>query len=409
MRLSPEAFARATPSPPRLSPEWRLLACCARPALDETGREALRRLLQGRIDWRSIERLAARHRLEPLLFHHLATVASLVPAPVMQSLRDRAASNLRHGLRLTNELLSLLHALEAAGILAVPYKGPALAAQLYGDPARRQYQDLDIVVAPEHFRAAREMALARGYRRSHPVPESAEAYVMGARYCERLEHPAGFVLEIHWRFASREVHFGTGLAELAAPLRLVPIGDASVHGFGDVDLLFILCAHGARHRWSRLEWIAGTAAVCDRLDARAWDGVLQRAAQLRCERMVLLGAALAASVLGANVPPRVLERAARTRAMAPLVREVWHRLGDEAERVSAGASSWARDLFFMRLHDRRADGLRYLWRRVADIGIPTDGAGDRLPKPALALLTFAQLVRKARKAPSVFRWLASRG
>src|SRR5262245_54457784 len=48
----------------------------------------------------------------------------------------------------TRQLVEIVAALEALGIQVMPYKGPMLALDAYGDPALRLFNDLDILVAP---------------------------------------------------------------------------------------------------------------------------------------------------------------------------------------------------------------------------------------------------------------------
>jgi hypothetical protein len=47
----------------------------------------------------------------------------------------------------------------------VPYKGPVLAAAVYGHLSLRQIRDLDILVHPSEVRPAGELLISQGYRR----------------------------------------------------------------------------------------------------------------------------------------------------------------------------------------------------------------------------------------------------
>ena len=72
-----------------------------------------------------------------------------MPADAREELEGRAQANRLRDLELTGELARLLDRFRRDGIAAVPYKGPVLAAQAYGDVALREFVDLDILVHPD--------------------------------------------------------------------------------------------------------------------------------------------------------------------------------------------------------------------------------------------------------------------
>ena len=72
--------------------------------------------------------------------------------------------NTRRNLVANGRIVPHLAALEAAGVRAVPYKGPVLAAQAYGDIALRQFADLDIVVPQREIARPFRALASLGYR-----------------------------------------------------------------------------------------------------------------------------------------------------------------------------------------------------------------------------------------------------
>ena len=79
------------------------------------------------------------------------------------------ASRLRT-LVLCSELVRVHRLLTAAGVLAVPYKGPALAACLYGDVAVRQMLDIDLIVRPSDAVKARRILVENACHPLKPLP-----------------------------------------------------------------------------------------------------------------------------------------------------------------------------------------------------------------------------------------------
>ncbi len=79
---------------------------------------------------------------------------------------------------LTHELQKLLALFADNDVRAVPYKGPALALQLYGNVALRQFSDLDILVHPRDVLRARDLLLAEGYAQLPPLTDGQQAVLL---------------------------------------------------------------------------------------------------------------------------------------------------------------------------------------------------------------------------------------
>src|SRR5262249_53885731 len=130
-----------------IRPEAELLLCCARTQLDAERAGRIQALLGTEIDWKYLFKMAGRHRLMPLLQHHLISLApESIPPEALRSLQVCCHAITVHNLHLTRELLRLLDLFQAASLEALPYKGPALATAVYRDLTLRPFSDLDILV-----------------------------------------------------------------------------------------------------------------------------------------------------------------------------------------------------------------------------------------------------------------------
>ncbi|KAB1988343.1 nucleotidyltransferase family protein, partial [Haemophilus parainfluenzae] len=83
----------------------------------------------------------------------------------------------------------LLKRLMAAGIDAMPYKGPILAHALYDPADLRQFGDLDIIVPPEAMAAVEPLLRDQGY---HPYCGDKTAAELQAYMRARAEHTYDF-------------------------------------------------------------------------------------------------------------------------------------------------------------------------------------------------------------------------
>jgi putative nucleotidyltransferase-like protein len=373
--------------------EAAVIVQCARGRLDERGAARLRALTSVPLDWPWLLEAAGWHGALPLLAHHLdMACAAAVPAAVLQTLRERRRTDARHVFRLTAELVRLLDALTDRGISALALKGPALGAALYGDLTLRPCRDLDLLVPEAQLRDAEQLLASFGYK-GQPAdpdlrggPESLE--------WERVLSRDDDIVELHARLLPPEFALALDGAVLWHRLACVRIGGRDVPTLGGEDLLLYLCAHGARHRWGRLEWIADVAELVRSRPGIDWRATVDRAARLGGVRMLLLGLMLAAELLDAPVPDELRARARAHRAVRRLVRVIRDRLFEQASLQPANGWEWLR--WYAGVRERAVDRLRCAWRIVFVPG-PADWEWIPLPRGMNALYFLARPVRLASK------------
>ncbi len=278
-------------------------------------------------------------------------------------------------LRQTQELLSVHGNMEAAGALAVPFKGPLLAMQLYGNLAQRQSHDLDFLIRRADLGRAGAVLVARGYR-----PPALLTTRRGTRFLDTLGHYRftrgdRAVVELHWDFAPRHFPYPINLERVWSHLEPVRLGGTLLYTVPQDELLFLLCAHGAKHAWVRLGWIRDVAQLVRVTRDTNWKAVLADASGRGAFRMVLLGLLLAAELCDAPVPQEVLQRARSDATVASLAREVRDRLTADPQREPTAAQLRR---FQFRVRDRWRDRVR-----VFAVQALTPGPGDwewmRLP------------------------------
>lgn len=297
---------RATPEP-AFSPEHQLLLCCARVRLTSNDRAQLRALVGSALDWGEVLRETRRQSIVPLLYRHLhAESADLVPRKVLEQLREEYVRVAARSMALAAELREITQLLEAHGVASLPYKGPVLALQAYGDIALRTFTDLDLIVHLSDVARAREILGGRGYAPIEELTASQEKAVL------RLEHnlpllsmTGNAVVELHWRVAPEAFTFPLpmeGLWERATP---VSLAGRVVRAMSIDDLMLVLPVHGTRHAWSAIEWVTGIAELMRQPGSVSWNRVMRDAEQLRVGRTVRLAVALANRLLDAPIPDSV--------------------------------------------------------------------------------------------------------
>ena len=292
-----------------------------------------------------------------------------------------AEAVVRRNLRLTQELLAVHAQLEAAGVSAVPFKGPMLAVQLYGNLAMRQSHDLDFLIDRADLRRAAEVLVSREYR-----PPALLATPCGARFLDtqrqyRFTRDDGAIVEVHWDLAPNHLPFPVDPESVWSSVEFIHLGGRLVPTVGRSQLLLLLCAHGAKHCWVRLSWIRDVAQLV-RVEANTdWEAVVTEARHRGAVRMVLLGLVLAAELCDAPVPLAVIERARSDVAVSSLAREVRERLSTDPPHEP---TAWESHRFQFRVRERWRDRIRMMGV-LTFIPRVTDLEWVRLPEPLYLL------------------------
>lgn len=352
------------------TPEFELLLESARPpsGADEADSFAPARDL----DWTLVLDWAGRHAMVPLLRRRLeATGWRDVPGTVRTWLDERHEENRRRNRLLTVELLALLDRLETAGIEAIPFKGSVAASVCYGDLEARTFGDIDLLVGAADVRGAMEVMGKSGYAPLIPLSETQRAAFLRHRTEYPLQRPArGGIVDLHWELFHRQFCFP--LVPDRSRMREVVLAGQPVRTLGTEDQLLMLCAHATKHLWVHLEWIASVAWLTARNPDIDWEGVEVRADTLGGRRMLELGLALAADLLGARPRRSPALEEPGDPAVARLAAEVVARL----EQGSTPPEDWWR--FYLRARERSRDRAAILLRTAI---IPTIGDWRMLDLP----------------------------
>jgi hypothetical protein len=348
------------PAVPRAA-EDELLVCCARIQMDRATEDRIRALLQGKLDWRRASDAARRHGMRPLLYWHLRSqFFELVPSQVMSELRERFDLNRARNLSLSAELIRILGQFEAAGLPALPYKGPVLAEEVYGNLAFREFDDLDILVPEDRLNQAQGILGTLGYQPTQEVPHDRADSFRRTQYELPYRHKFNRTcVELHWKIAPDFLPCGLKMNRVWKSLDWTTFAGCRVRCLTPEDSLLALCAHGSRHHWDKLEWICGVAEILRTNPRMSWKLILEHVRDTRSERVLLFGIALAEDLLGAGLPEVLRSRMIKHPQVRRLAREAQAALftADPPQLTVVGQS-----LRHARLLDRWPDRVRMLAR-----------------------------------------------
>jgi hypothetical protein len=382
--------------PVELSSEQELLVAAALPTLSAVGIERLRRSVAAPLNWDLVFDLAAWHGLMPVLAQNLAlSCADQLPDEIAGEFAARLTANVQRSLLAVGEIARVNERLKSAGIRSAPFKGPAQAAQLYGEPFLREFHDLDVLITPEDSDAADAILRTLGYVPSVNVaPEHRSLYMRSECDREYVHQVNGIHLELHW--AITPPYFGVWLpaAELIERATPIHFRGVTVDTLSPEDLLLVLCVNGAKEVWEKLEWSAAVTVLLGReLDWSYLDRAVQRTA---ARRMLLIGLGLARDIFAAPVPKARLEQLETDRTASLLLREAKAWL---FARHFQSLKPWQMTRFRLRARERMRDRAKYLLLRAVtpthqDLGLVSLPRGFHL---------LYHLVRPSRLAAELFR------
>ena len=370
-------------------PEVELLLSCARAHVDAEGAARVRALVGQEFDWDYLLRVSNRHGLQPLLYHHLNAICPAIPDTYAQQLRDAARRVSALNTFLTNELQRLLARFAVAEIEAMPYKGPVLAVELYGNVALRQFSDLDILVRPRDVARASELLQAEGYALLPPLNRVQQALLMRVQ-CNLpfTREQNRLVVELHWAVSAPSFARPFTTDTLWAGRESGRLGATEFKRLAVEDLLLALCVHGSKHLWERLAWVSDIAELLWQRREINWSKLIATARATGSERMLLLGLRLAADLLAAPLPAEAAQALAADPVVGTLAAEVARYLFTPALTPS-GLAGYFR--FQLKSRRRLRDKVQYL--RFVITPTEKDLARLNLPTP----LTFVYyLLRPVR-------------
>lgn len=347
-------------------------------------------------EWTRVLDLLLAHRLTPLAAIRLDGVDH-IPADVRESLERERRDAALHALAAAAELTAALRALGAAGIPALPFKGPVLSLVAYGDISARRMVDVDVVVEPAYRdRALRALADA-GWAWSTGGAHTRDVLHQWLGHVPIERGGASYGVELHWRFARLALPWTLPVARVlqrAQPVLSSP--DVSWRVPHPADHVLLLAWHGTRHGWETLEWVASFAHVlstCSRDCALEAADMARRAGGARA---LGIAVSVARDALAVDVPevfvPLMEDRAVRAESTR-IVASLWlDPSARAAEREARGQHA-----YWLHALDSAPAKVRFLALTAL---LPTERELEmvRLPDALAALYYPLRLARAATRA-----------
>ena len=159
-------------------------------------------------------------------------------------------------IQMTQHLLKVLDLLADSGVEAMPFKGPVLAVQAYGDLSMRSFVDLDILIHANDLSRAYQILTDQGYILTDPGQTSIERIL---RIIQQKDLRFSFhddILELHWKIIERLYAVPLDMDQIWDRSLPIFINGQKIKTLSPEDMVIVLCFHGLKHAWQNLEWLA---------------------------------------------------------------------------------------------------------------------------------------------------------
>jgi hypothetical protein len=273
---------------------------------------------------RDADSLIGLARAHGVLGHFTAALAGIpgfqIPSPFLDSLRVHQRAHLLSNLAKTAELFRVLELFRQSEIECAVVKGPVLSLRAYGEPAVRQYADLDLLLRQKDIPRAAEILVDAGYNSRISAEVIRSGKIPGEyRFC--AQHTE-IILELHTESTLRYFPSPLPIEKYFHSKTSLSLDGRSVPALSAEHEFVLISVHGATHFWERLMWICDVAAMVHNHPQLDWNLIRRSAAEAGAERMVRVALLLAERSLGVPIPKEMKNEVRRDSACLGLVRQI---------------------------------------------------------------------------------------
>ena len=347
------------------SRDIQLIIDCCRTSVPKAVSARISAALRESIDWTFTFNVARRNAVLPLLGRTLTRdFIEQLPTDISRTIESEQERHLCHNLFLTGKLIETVKFFRENGVNVLPFKGPLLAVEAYGDPSYRMFNDLDVLVQPKQFRKAVDLLTKNGWK-----PLTSVGWLTKRNWNISRKKDIYFVspqrnlnLELHWKLSGSHFGLPKEINMLWERLDAITLAGAELPALGLYDLLIYLCLHGSRHSWERFGWICDVHQLLLSKTSIDWDRLFVEAKSLGSEKVVALGLKLVKDFFEFEIPDGRWTMAVNDPIFAEMSREIKGRLfSEELSHIPIGN----RYTDHLRLKERSFDRLKLHFHYLA--------------------------------------------
>jgi predicted O-linked N-acetylglucosamine transferase (SPINDLY family) len=321
-------------------------------------------MLDEGIDWTLFARKAIDHGLAGLAGHTLTRVApDMVPDEIRDAFRELVDQTRQRNRALFGELAGAIEALANNGVEAIPFNGPVLAIQAYGDPGLCVVGDPDFLIRDPDIAPTMTTLRGLGYERKKQLTVAQLDLIQRLQGEEILFKKArGIGVAFHTRLTPMNMALDIDYAGLWRRAQRTTLNGRTMLTLAPEDNLLILAIHGGKEMWWHMSCACDIAGLIGSHPNLDWVAILSHARAQGCLRIVLLATSLARKYFNATVPDAVAAAERDDRMIELMAQHIMARwLAEEPARPPSNKRLWMDRL---RLHDGVVRRARFVARTL---------------------------------------------
>ena len=325
---------------------------------------SLKKINETNFNWLTFLELAKKHHLTTYLAQKIEELdIDYIPSVILIALKSQISHNRDRNNVLCHELLKILNLLKTENIVAVPFKGPTLALQLYGNMTSRFSRDLDVLIQKQDMSKALQVLVEEGYTFQKEVhsAKKEQAYIKYNGQYLMFSPDGTIAVEPHTMFGPSTLSLNIDHQALWQNTVEMEFADQKIEVFKTETLFLILCVHGSKEKWRRLKWIIDVSRLLDENPKLDWQYILSEADKWGCLRMVYVAISLTQRIFNAPIPENIQQKIANERFVGYLVDVVEESLEDITPDLS---SIYDISLFILSIRESNYDKIKYLTRTI---------------------------------------------
>ena len=217
----------------------------ARRHLDGAADRAVRNILAQKIHWQVFFDETLDHGVTALVHRQLrANYSSVVPAQILDRMKQLVLANTQYNLALLRELLALHAELERMQVPHIFFKGLVVAQTVYRDMSLRRCGDIDVLVPPQEFPACKAHFLQQGFVQTLTDKQERDCLQSGLWHEQRQLN-----VDLHYGIPPLEGR--VPVAPLFQNMQRVMMAGQAIPVFGADDMIITYCFNAVKEYWSQ--------------------------------------------------------------------------------------------------------------------------------------------------------------
>ncbi len=310
---------------PNISSELRLLLYSLNVINEKQQKKLEHFLAHTDIDWKNFVKLVVdRHRVTGPVYKNLMHYGqTFIPESVSGHLKKQYQQGALKMLAMTAELVKITGLFHKHGIRVLPFKGPVLGMQLFGDCGMRRSGDLDIVVPQESVPHAEKLLMSSGYKKVQPQNQFSRK-----QYKSVIKKSVHFIffnpatqisVELHWKFFSDNI-CSVNFDSVWQNRQMIKIGQHQLPSCTLDDTVILLLIHGGKHSWRRLFWLNDIFLILNTYTSHDFQRLMDRVEALGIKRLTLSAMILVETLFDFDLPEPIHKMAEKDKRIFFLVR-----------------------------------------------------------------------------------------